>query len=349
MGEQPVDYHPQPMTLPASVCMATKGRPDCTTPPFPDGTFKLQPDVLELQPMSSDARIKFALPGGNPGAHWIVVMAFSPDGTHAAFITRDPLPGNNPGQSCVGWNYELSSGQLVRITEDLPSEYCERIPPEMAWDRDAVFLHITDYHTNISSREEAMRWDGAEATSIRPEDLPSDFRQALARKAKMFMSNLTAEENDDRAQTTADGLFHLSSGPGDGRQCFSVTITTKRRDWKQRVSTCSFGLDYLLDWKHDILVQYEPLRLAQDDPPFLKLTLLDLKARSRRSYLIPQTNSILQLLAEQRLADGATRVAYSIDGDCDPASPDAAHTATFGQAVNSNRPLNLCFVRIPAK
>jgi hypothetical protein len=301
--------------------------------------------------MSKEARTKFALPGDVPWARWIETIEFSPDGAHVAFITRDPLPreGQSPAQSCVGWNYELSSGQLVRITEDLPSEYCDGIPPEMAWDRDAVFLHIMDYHTSISSREEAMRWDGAEATSIRPEDIPSDFRQALARKAKMFMNNLAAEENDDRAQTTADGQFHLSSGPGDGRQCFSVTITTKRRDWKQRVSTCSFGLDYLLDREHDFLVQYEPLRLAQDEPPFLKLTLLDLKARSRRSYLIPQTNSILQLLAEQRLADGATRVNYSIEGDCDPASPDAAHTATFGQAVNSNRPLNLCFVRIPAK
>lgn len=342
LGEQPVGFHREPRSLPIPGCTA-----DCTIA-LPDGNFKLQPDVIELRPMSSEARTKFALPGDYPGLHWIETMAFSPDGIHAAFITRDSFALNS-GQSCLGWNYNLSSGQLVRTTEALPSGYCDGIPPEMAWDGNALFLHVADYHSNISSREEAMRWDGAEMTSVRPEDLPIDFRQALARKAEMFLSNATEEEDDPWAQTTADGQFHLSSGPGDGGQCFSLSIATKKGDWKQNLGACVWRWDYLLDREHDFLVLYEPRRLAQDEPPFQKLTLLDLKAHSRRSYLIPQTNSIVQLLAEQRLADGATRVAYSIEGDCDPASPDAAHTATFGQAVNSNRPRNLCFVRIPAK
>jgi hypothetical protein len=342
LGELPVGWHRDPRSLPIPGCTV-----DCTIA-LPDGTFKLQPDVIELRPMSSEARARFALPGDNPGFHWIEATTFSPDGTHVAFITRDSFAANS-GQSCLGWNYDLGSGQLVRTTDALSSAYCDGMPPEMAWDGDAVYLYIANSHTNISSREEASRWDGSKVTSVRTQDLPSDFQQALARKAMMIMSNATAQEDDPFAETTADGRFHLSSGEGEGRQCHSLTIATKRRDWKRRVSTCSFGWDYLLDRKHDFLVQYEPRRLAQDEPPFQKLTLLDLKTRSRRSYLVPEPNSILQLLAEQRLADGTTRVAYWIEGDCDPASPDAAHTATFGESNNSNRPRNLCFVRIPAK
>ena len=310
-----------------------KERPNCTVP-GPDGNFKLQPDAIELRLMSSDARTKFALPGDTPGAHWIDTMAFSQDGTHAAFITQDSFAVGE-GQSCLGWNYDLSSGQLVRTPEALPSEYCGALV-EMAWNGDAVYAFdpwIFDPYFHPDGGE-VLRWDGAEPTSVRTRDLPSDFQQALAREAKMIMSPMS---NDVIAPTTADGLFHLSSGEGDGRQCSSLTIVSKRRDWNHRIGTCIFPREYLLDRDHDLFA------LLESD-----LTLFDLRTHSHRSFRIPAAD-LSELLAEQRLSDGSTRIAYGVRGDCDPASPDAAHTPAYGETPNSNKPVNVCFVRIPAK
>ena len=343
LRELPVGWHRDPRSLPIPGCAV-----DCTIA-LPDETFKLQPDVLELRPMSSGARAKFVLPGDNPGLHWINTIAFSQDGTHAAFITQDSFAVGGE-QSCVGWNYDLSTGQLIRTAEELPAKYCEPLVV-LAWNGDAVYafnpwnlgfnLHLAD--------GDVMRWQGAEATTLRAQDVPNEIQQDMQRRYQMLRSDGNAETDDAEVEGTADGQYQLISGPGAGRQCNSLTIASKQGDWKQLVSGCGGARDYILDRNHDFLVLYEPRRLAQDEPPFQKLTLFDLKTRSRRSFLIPETNSILQLLAEQRLADGTTRVAYSIEGDCDPAGPDAAHTPAFGEPPNRNKPRNLCFVRIPAK
>jgi hypothetical protein len=349
LGEQPVGYHAQPLALPASVCMATKGRPDCTAPPLPDGMFKLQPDAIELRPMSSDARTKFALPGNNPRSHWINTMAFSQDGTHAAFITQDSFAAGGE-QSCLGWNYDLSSGQLVRTPEALPSEYCVAVV-RIVWDGPAIYAFdpwIYSRYPN-SDNVEVMRWDGAGAASVRVGDLPSDFQQALASKVKTIIRNAAGEAEDALAQTTADGQFHLSSGDGDGRQCFSLTIASTQGDWKKLENTCTFPRSYLLDRDHDLFALFESPTLAKQNESFEKLTLFNLKAHSQRSFPTPNTHSRPQLLAEQPLADGTTRIAYSVEGDCDPASPDAVHNPPAGQPITEVKPLNVCFVRIPSE
>jgi hypothetical protein len=276
-------------------------------------------------------------------------MAFSQDGTHAAFITQDSFaPGGE--QSCLGWNYELSSGQLDRTPEALPSEYCEPLI-EIVWDGPAIYAFdpwIYSRYPNPASVE-VMRWDGAGAASVRVGDLPSDFQQALASKVKTIVKNAAGEGDDALAQTTADGQFHLRSGDGDGRHCFSLTTASTQGDWKQKVGTCIFPPDYLLDRDQDLLALFKAPTIANQKEHFVKLTLFDLKTRSERSFLVPSTYSPVQLLAEQRLANGTTRIAYSIEGDCDPASPDAAHNPPAGQPIPGFKPLNVCFVRIPAE
>jgi hypothetical protein len=79
-----------------------------------------------------------------------------------------------------------------------------------------------------------------------------------------------------------------------------------------------------------------------------KIVVFDLKTGKRREFGVPVMNNEPELLAEVPLADRAVRVAYTIKGDCDPATSDYSQPGQpDGVLGNTPNQFSVCFITIP--
>lgn len=329
-----------------------------TPPGFPlppDGVFRLQPDTLGLKSMSAAALANFALPAHGYDRHYIAA-GFTPDGGHLGFITadREGRVGQPPAERCVAWTYDLTTGLLYET--NVPSKYCALPSTEIAWDDDFVYIHWTDYNTpsplNTPSpfKEELIRLQDGETTILPVADLPKAFRERLARDAANKIADVEAEGEYDNTEVTTDRQYLIKFGQGEGRQCSSLIASSKQSQWSQTLDTCSspgsFPNNYVLDRDHDLLFFIQFRSLAHQHDSFEKLRAFNLKTRGLRSFPLPASRP--ELLTEQWLQDGAIRIAYSVQGDCDPGTSDyvQSHTEVDEQGIVHSQS-SLCFITIP--
>jgi hypothetical protein len=337
LGEHPAGYHPPPLpSPPASYCMARFGKSDCPAPSLPDGNFALQPSSLKLMQMGDAAQAGFALPSDNPvQLPGFRAAAFSPDGQRLALLGMLPTSSGTGGisSSCVGWIYDLRGDRLERIEPQLPSKYCDALPPRIRWENDSVFLQTSEF-IPPENEIETMRWEAGTAQVV-----ASERRNG---PPYSVTSGFTTNENEEALDWTDDSEYAILEVAEDCRQCDQKIVWSRRRDWKAEIDDPVSG--YLLDRARDRLVTFGK---PGHDPYIKQLQVLDLKLRQQRKFPLPIFRDRPELLAEQLLADRKMMVAYTVGSSCDPFGPSAPYDPPAGHGPSILH-RSLCIVTLPA-
>jgi hypothetical protein len=311
-----------------------------------DEVLRLKPDLLDLRPISDVAMAKLnQQEGGYEGVSY-PAPEFTPDGNRVVFlvpgsaalqdVTRDD--SSHPG-SCAALAYDLSNGRLTELGDSLPADYCVVNSTEIAWDGDLVYVYFTDYNSN-PIKSEAMRLQGGKAAPWPVADLPRSFEEKLARKAASGAADKEAEARmrAETVWTTSDGRFTLRLGEGDLGQCNSLVAASKQPQWEQTVAACAFPSDYELDRGRDLLFLSESALLVE----------YNLKTRRERRFALPESEIGPDLLAFQPLANGATRMVYTLaKGDCDPAATGHNEGSADSESASTKDHSSICFITIP--
>jgi len=119
----------------------------------------------------------------------------------------------------------------------------------------------------------------------------------------------------------------------------------------KKIATGCGGFNFLLDTHRD-LVFYVEDRTGNDgtERPFGKFVEYNLATGRSRNFDVPMTMLLHgpRLLTFQPLPDGATRIAYSMEGDCDLNTSDYAQpSAPAGELGYTPNQHSICFVTIP--
>lgn len=341
LGEHPAGYKPLPPPLmPAGFCIARYGRPDCTAPRVAnDGNFALQPTAVELQQMGSQAQAAFGLPENGPVAiPRMSAASISPDGKYLALL--GPPGGSAVPKPCTGWVYNISTDRLQTIQPEIPSKYCENLPPRMSWERDTVIVRTSEFQPQLWPAPwevETMRWqDGnAEALSV-------DHQKTMPNSAPQGFKT-----TDDEAviDATDDGEFVVVDVAEDCRQCQQTLVLSRQREWKMKIEDPVFS-GYVLDRAGDMLVTI-PAENTRQMPQAMTLEIVNLKSRQQKNYMVPPSRGRSHLLAMRPLSDGKVSVAYTTDGGCDPFGPAAPFDPPAGGPMPIFRE-SLCIAVLPA-
>jgi hypothetical protein len=309
-----------PPKPPANWCMAHYGKPDCVLP-VPDGNFLLIPSAVELQQMSEAAQGGFGLPKENllqmPPMR---AAALSANGNRVALLTV--LPHMTVEQMadpavCVGWIYDFSADRLSRIEPQLPAKYCEGATTSLNWDGDTVLLRFdeTIYGAQkIETSRETMRWLGDAAQPASVERLPGLMDQKAL-------------------DNTEDQRFVADSVSEDCPQCMNALLG-------------SFGAipDYWLDRAKNRLIL---IAADEQGEKQIGVQIVDMSSHESKFYPLPTFRGRPALVAARFLDDGRARVAYTMEGACDPFSPDAPYDLPSYQGGPTHR-LSLCLATLPA-
>lgn len=331
--------------LPSQFCMARYGKPDCELT-VPDGNFLLTPSAVELRQMSEAAQNGFGLPRENflqmPPMR---AAALSADGNHVALLTVLPHPAEHRTDPtvCVGWTYDVRTDQLRRIEPQLPAKYCDGLPPGLAWEGDTVLLRFdeTIFGTQkIETSRETMRWENGVAQPVSATRMPG----LITHEPKGF----AAKDNEMALDKTDDERFALVLVSEDCRQCDTTVAMASDRSWQLRLNALlgSFGTvpGYWLDRAKDRLILIAANEKGEKQ---IGVQILDLASHESRFYPLPTFSGRPALLAARFLDDGRALVAYTIQGACDPFSPDAPYELPSYQGGPS-RKLSLCLATLPA-
>ena len=310
------------------------------------GVLRLQPDLLDLRSISDAALAKLNQQEGGYAGVSYPAPAFTPDGNRVAFlvpgsaalqdVTKDDSPRSG---GCMAQAYDLSNEQLTELGDSLPDKYCDASSTEVAWDGDLVYVYFTDYNSN-PIKTEAMRLQGGRAALWPVADLPKSFQEKLARKAASGAADREAEEKKraETVETTNDGRFTLRLGEGELGQCNSLVAASRQPQWEQTVAACAFPSDYELDRGRDLLFSSEAALLVE----------FNFKSRKERRFILPQSEIGPDLLAYQPLANGATRMVYTLaKGDCDPSASVHIDSASESESGNTKDHSSVCFITIP--
>lgn len=341
LGEHPAGYRPHPpQPMLTDFCMDRYGKPDCTAPiAVYDGYFMLQPTSVELKQMGSKAQAVFGLPKDNPiQIPRILAAAISPDGQHLALL--GPPGGPAVPSPCTGWIYDIATDRLQRIQPDIPSKYCDGLPPKMQWKDDIVQLRSNGFLSQSASlawETETMRWQGGNA-----EVISVDRQKNMSNPAPEGFKTTDDETVLDK---TDDGQFVVVNVDEDCRQCQQILVLASQRDWKMKIEDPVFS-GYLLDRAEDLLITI-PAENMQQMPPAMTLEIVNLKTRQQKSYVVPPSRGRSHLLAMQPLSDGKVSVAYTTDGGCDPFGPAAPFDPPAGSPMPMFRE-SLCIAVLPA-
>lgn len=341
LSEHPAGYRPHPPPpMPTDFCMARYGKPDCTAPIVVyDGNFALQPTSVELKQMGSKAQAVFGLPKDNPiQIPRIWAAAISPNGQHLALL--GPPGGSAVPSPCTGWIYDIATDRLQRIEPEIPSKYCDGLPPKMQWKNDIVLLRTSGFLPQSASlvwETETMRWqDGnAEVISVdRQENMPNPAPEGFKTTG-----------NETVLDKTDDGQFVVVDVEEDCRQCQQTLVLSSQRDWKMKIEDSVFS-GYLLDPAEDVLITI-PAENTRQKPQTMTLEIVNLKTRQQENYVVPPSGGRSHLLAMQPLSEGKVSVAYTTDGGCDPFGPAAPFDPPAGSPMPMFRE-SLCIAVLPA-
>lgn len=330
---------------PTQFCMARYGKPDCELT-VPDGNFLLTPSAVELRQMSEAAQDSFGLPKENflqmPPMR---AAALSADGNRMALLTVLPHTVQHIADPtvCVGWTYDIRTDQLRQIEPQLPSKYCDGLPPSLDWEGDTVLLRFDEtlFGTQkIETSRETMRWQNGVAQMVSVSRMPG----LIDHEPKGF----AAKDNEVALDKTDDERFVLVSVSEDCRQCETTVAMASDHSWQLRLNTLlgSFGMTpgYWLDRANDRLILIAANKQGEKQ---VGVQILDLVSHESRYYLLPAFRGRPALLAARFIDAGRARVAYTMEGACDPFSPDAPYELPSYQGGPSHR-LSLCLATLPA-
>jgi Carboxypeptidase regulatory-like domain len=326
-------------------------------PPAQEGTFHLQRDLLHLQTMSGVALAAFALPRrGDPASRTFISGAFTPDGSRFGFLTSERIILNNgtkptigePFERCAPWVYDLANGVLTHAQDSLSQAFCDNLA-EASWDGGFLYLYFPKQPGAGPSADLAERIEGAEELKWSAADLPAALQPKLAQNAANAAADQSAFEryNGVTTEVTDDRRYAVLDEGCDGPcDCTTIAVTGPQSPHPKKVAEGCGGLSYLLDRRRDLLYYIESSE-AENGGLRGELVEHDLVTGRRRAFDLP-VNSPPELLVEQVLPDGTTRIAYSASGDCDPAASD------YTQPGDNEGPLgitpnqfSLCFVSVP--
>lgn len=341
LSEHPAGYRPHPPPpMPTDLCMARYGKTDCTAPIVVyDGNFALQPTSVELKQMGSEAQAAFGLPKDNLiQMPRIWAAAISPDGEHLALL--GPPGGSAVPSPCTGWIYEIATDRLQRIEPEIPSKYCDGLPPKMQWKDDTVLLRTSGFlpqSTSVAWETETMRWqDGnAEVASV-------DRQKAMPNSAP---AGFKITDDETVMDKTDDGEFVVVDVVEDCRQCQQTLVLSRQRNWKMKIEDPVFS-GYVLDRAEDLLVTI-PAENTRQMPQAMTLEIVNLKTRHQKNYVVPPSRGRSHLLAMQPLSDRKMSVAYTTDGSCDPFGPAVPFDPPAGGPMPMFRE-SLCIAVLPA-
>ncbi len=357
----PVNFNPGPPTpVPQSICMQMTGKPSCgNLPGMPDAVFHLVRDSLHLQTMSAAALPAFALPQRSNPSREFLAGAFTPDGNRFGFLTSDRItlgdvskaPVEAPFERCAAWAYDLSSGILIPVQEGILEPLCQN-PVGMVWEADFLYIYLQK-QPGAATADIAERVEGSSAMPWLSTNMPHAVQDKQAHQAANAAADQAAfNKTQTASQITDDRQFTVEDHLGGGRgSCETLEFIAVQAPRPTVLTQECAGLTYLLDGGRDLLFYIEqPRQIIAQSTPFGKLIEYDLKTGSRRSFDLPiaAQGHGPQLLAQQSLPNGATRIAYSTNGDCDPAASD--YTQPFAPANQLGTTPNLfsvCFVTIP--
>jgi hypothetical protein len=297
--------------------------------PSPD--MQLWPDVLNIHPLSVEAQEMLRPSVAGLFARNFPVAAFSPDGDRLAFVTFDSVTLHKvtnyvdpPFRRCAAWVYDLSQSKLTAIQSSLPQAMCMDAELRMAWGGDAAYVYPTGL--NPSPGEETWRIEGRDAMAWNG-PMPKEViaRRALEKSDAESMLKAASDNGSVLAsQTTADGRFTLHALDCEGRcTCTTLEVVSAQTHKAKTLPRGCTNNDYMLDRDHDVLYYIDVPGNSSDTPRrFAYLIEYTLSTSRGRLFPLPMMNEEPQLLAFQPLPGGAVRIAYHINGDCDPRASD---------------------------
>lgn len=358
----PVHFNPgPPIPISPKICMATVGKPACGyLPGPPNGVFQLAPNLLHLQPMSNEALAAFALPLRDTPSRQFLAGAFTPDGDRLGVLTSDRInigdtregPPQAPFERCAVWTYDLSSGILTPAQNDLLESFCQN-PATLVWDREFLYIDLQKQPGTASADFTAERVEGGSALPWLAANLPRTVQAQLARQAANAAADQAAfKKTQNVSQVTDDRQFIVEDHLAYNRSnCETLEVLAAQASQPKKLTTQCYGLTYMLDPVRDLLFYTEqPTEWSGQPAAFGRLVEYNLKTEGLRSFDLPMgaQGHGPQLLAQQPLPRGGTRLAYAVHGDCDPASSDYAETFTPGNELDPTpNQFSVCFVTVP--
>jgi hypothetical protein len=347
--------------------------------PSHDGTLRLLPDPVNLQPMSDAALVAFRMPLTIMANRSYVAASFSSDGNHLGFITFDTLAvvGKSITRSCKLWSYDLQTGALTGVnlpgsphqsdmkTPDPAPGFCTAGDTTglgtgfylsgyaIAWDGPVL------YAVNVEPQQAAPSAPPASAAyvlhqstleSVVPSDQPPAVKAVIAEESRVRQLSSTFDAAS--AASTTDGLFTVHEDFDDttGRgSCSKLVVLAKNSHNPKTVIRDCPGFTWRLDPARDLLLYTQPRNAPYPDN-MEDLVEVDLKTLQTRAFGVPSMNYEPELLAEQPLSTGSIRLAYTIRGDCDFAASDYSQPGQpDGVLGNTPNQFSVCFITLPAQ
>lgn len=319
----------------------------------PGGDLKLSRNSLHILFMPARALETFGPPRVNVwwGMRQYIAAGFSSDGKRIGLVTldKDRLPGETttPVPHCRAWTYQIDSGdlQLAELPAATTGEetFCT-LRENLAWSDETYYIS-TVRNTGGEQKVSAGAVRGTTAHEI-PDisRLPDSVRGQLTRS------------NEALTDDTDDGRFSLEETPQWG--CTDIAITPTG---SSQPITTDCAASYLLDRGRDLLFMIVGGKSAEKENWFGSLVELNLTTGNQRVFQLPGFELKPELLALRAGPEGATQLAYTIEGassfpgECDqPASdyypwPMLLQAGDFRRRADGSMPhlFSICFLTIP--
>jgi hypothetical protein len=314
----------------------------------PNGTLRLRPDPLSLTPMSGSSLAAFALPRLGEANREFAGAAFSPDGNRLAFLTLDtfspPLVDGvlqTPFRRCAIWEYNLKTGRLTGADDDRPG-ICDS--PSLIWDGESFYIvpGATAIPAPTQLSTTGIHIQGSNNLGVR--QLPPSVTQKLA----VLEEGAAETQKLDHFPgiVTPNGHFSITVDT-DGRSiCGSLVVTDLQTNHHRTLGDACIEASFLTSTGDIVL--YNDARMGRSGRTN-RIVAYDFRSGASRSFNLPDADNAAALLASHALANGAARIAYSIQGDCDPAATDYSQPfqpdGVLGQTPNQ---FSVCFITLPA-
>jgi hypothetical protein len=295
--------------------------------------------------MSDAALAAFALPGPGLANRNFHAAAFSPDGNRLAFLTVDtfspPLVGDvvqTPFRRCAIWIYDLKAGKLSAAVDESPSA-CDS--PAILWDGENFYIPIPAQDPSQAATPLGEFIQGPSDYGPRP--LPAPIRQKLAQiEAQAAAAQKLGSYSP--GGVTPDGLFAVSVDMEGRSSCGSLTVTNSQTHRTRTLGVACVDASFLmLDGDRILYISGNHAEATTG-----KLVDYNPRTGAHRDFDLPAMNHAPQLLTHHSLPGGATRIAYTMKGDCDPAASDYSQPSQPDGALgNTPNQFSVCFVTIP--
>jgi hypothetical protein len=247
-----------------------------------------------------------------------------------------------PFRRCTVWTYNLEAENLT-ATKDLPPAVYESPAPEIMWYGTMFYISYPGGGGQTEDMESLVRVRQTDAADLPSSDLPAPVREEFA---KNIAERAIRAKTGSVARTTSDGRFSTEWRPYEGCGPLMITMTQSRKE--RAVTMGCADLSFLLDSKRDLLFYNESLITENEGRRFGSITEENLLTGRHRIFRVPVVEHSPQLFGSQSLLDGATRLAYTMEGDCDFEASGYSQPGQADNALGSTpNQYSVCFITIP--